>query len=106
VTIEVSCVAPGHRRELRLMCRDGVASLDGGWSEEIQILRSVAGDPEPEVRPTPGELPLLAELRAFVEHVGGGPPPVSSAADGALIVRRLAELSELAEGRVGGRAAA
>jgi predicted dehydrogenase len=106
VTIEVSCVAPGHRRELRLMCRDGVAYLDGGWSEEIHIVRSIEGDPEPEVRPTPGELPLRAELRAFVEHLGGGPPPVSSARDGALVVRRLAELSVLAEGRVGGRAAA
>jgi len=98
VTLEVSCVAPAHRRELRLTCRDGVAYLDGGWSEEVQILRSLDGDPEPEVRPTPGELPLVAELRAFVEHLRGGPPPRSSARDGALIVRRLAELGALADG--------
>jgi len=97
VTLEVSCVAPGHRRELRLTCRDGVAYLDGGWSQEIHILRSIEGDPEPEVRATPGELPLLAELRAFLEHLRGGPPPASSAGEGALIVRRLAELGELAE---------
>jgi predicted dehydrogenase len=98
VTLEVSCVAPGHRREVRLTCRDGVAYLDGGWSSEVHILRSPAGEPEPDVRRTPGELPLLAELRAFVEHLRGGPPPASSASDGALIVRRLAELGALAEG--------
>jgi predicted dehydrogenase len=97
VTMEVSCVAPDHRRELRLTCRDGVAYLDGGWSEELQILRSLQGEPEPEIRPTPGELPLKAELRAFVEHLHGGPPPRSSATDGALVVRRLAELGALAE---------
>ena len=96
-TLEVSCAAPAHRRELRLTCRDGVASLDGGWSEELHILRSLDGDPEPELRPTPGELPLVAELRAFVDHLRGGPPPQSSARDGALVVRRLAELGALAE---------
>lgn len=106
VTLEVSCVAPAHRRELRLTCRDGVAYLDGGWSEELHILRSIAGDPEPEVRPTPGELPLVAELRAFVAHLRGGPAPDSSARDGALVVRRLAELSALAEGRSDGPHAA
>jgi hypothetical protein len=43
-----------------------------------------------------GELPLLAELRAFVEHLGGGPPPKSSAAEGAAVVRTIATLRELA----------
>jgi predicted dehydrogenase len=43
-----------------------------------------------------GELPLLAELRAFVEHVNGGPAPKSSAAEGALIVRRIEQALELA----------
>jgi predicted dehydrogenase len=96
VTLEVSCVAPEHRREIRLMCERGVAYLDGGWAEEVHVLRNLAGHPEPEVRPTPGELPLLAELRAFLEHIGGGPPPRSSAREGAEVVRRIAELGSLA----------
>jgi predicted dehydrogenase len=42
------------------------------------------------------ELPLLRELRAFLDHLDGGPPPLSSAADGAAIVDALATLRELA----------
>ena len=53
-------------------------------------------DPEPRPRSTPGEWPLLAELRAFVGHLEGGPPPRSSAADGAAGVRALAALRALA----------
>jgi predicted dehydrogenase len=98
VSFEVSCVAPEHRRELRLLCERGVAYLDGGWSQDVHVLRELAGDPVPEVRPTEGELPLLAELRAFVEHLQGGPPPRSSAQEAVEIVRRLAELGALARG--------
>jgi hypothetical protein len=41
-------------------------------------------------------MPLLLELRAFVEHIRGGPPPRSSLADGLLIVERIAALRVLA----------
>ena len=93
VTIEVSRVAPAHRRELRMVCEDGVALLDGGWAEEVLVRRDGA---DTERRALAGELPLLAELRAFVEHLDGGPAPRSSAQDAALIVRRIAELGALA----------
>jgi hypothetical protein len=48
------------------------------------------------------ELPLRRELHAFLAHLGGGPPPKASAADGAAIVRmveRLRGLAGLDEGR-------
>jgi hypothetical protein len=51
---------------------------------------------EPERRPVSGEMPLLRELRAFVDHVRGGPPPRSSAAEGLLVVERIAELRHMA----------
>jgi hypothetical protein len=41
-------------------------------------------------------MPLLAELRAFVEHLQGGPPPRSSAAEAVAIVERVAATIELA----------
>jgi hypothetical protein len=46
---------------------------------------------------TSGELPLLAELRAFVGHLNGGPPPKSSALEGAEMVERIAQVIEMAE---------
>jgi hypothetical protein len=59
-----------------------VASRDGSWEEE-----RIA---------TPGELPLLAELRVFVSHLRGGPPPRSSAAEGASVVETIEHLRALA----------
>lgn len=94
VAIEISDGAPGSHRELRVVGERGIAVLAGGWSEEV-IVRRFDGEPDALI-PAKGELPLLAELRAFVEHVKGGPAPKSSAAEGALIVRRVEEALEMA----------
>jgi hypothetical protein len=49
-----------------------------------------------ERRPISIELPLQRELRAVLDHLRGGPPPRSSAAEGARIVARIAQLHALA----------
>lgn len=95
VQVEVSDCAPAHRRELRVVGSEASAILDGGWAEHVTLRRF--GREDEEIA-TPGELPLLAELRAFIDHVKGGPPPKSSAAEGALIVRRVQEIIDLASG--------
>jgi predicted dehydrogenase len=97
LALEVSALAPGHRRELRLVCEAGVAQLDGGYAEAVVVGRA-GGIEEDSVehRPIAGELPLLAELRAFVEHLRGGPPPHSSAAEGLRIVECVAAMRDLA----------
>jgi predicted dehydrogenase len=92
--LEVSVRSPERRREVRLVCEEGVALLADGYSEHVLVHRDDAD--EPERREIATELPLLRELRAFVEHLQGGPPPRSSAAEGALVVRRIAELRALA----------
>lgn len=100
VVVEVSALAPAHRRELRLVCEHGVAQLDGGYAESVVVGRGGSlSEDAVEHRPASGELPLLAELRAFVEHLQGGPPPRSSAADALKIVERVAET--IALGRSG-----
>jgi predicted dehydrogenase len=100
LALEVSSRAIERRRELTLVCSEGVAVLPDGYSEVVRIARAVdptdTKPPDSEVRPISAELPLLRELRAFVEHVNGGPPPRSSAAEGAAVVRALAELRALA----------
>jgi predicted dehydrogenase len=100
ITLEVSSRAPAKRREFRLHCEDGVAWLDEGWSDHIKIARGAGtggGDAsDVERRQVSTELPLLRELRAFVEHVRGGPPPRSSAREGVLVVERIDELRRMA----------
>jgi len=93
---EVSVVSPEHRRRVELIAEDGIAVLAGGWDEHVSVFRGDGVEPEEERIETPGELPLLAELRAFVEHLAGGPAPRSSVAEGAAIVAAIAELRALA----------
>jgi len=92
--LEISVRSPERRREVQLVCEQGVALLADGYSEHVLVHRD--GADEPERREIAAELPLLRELRAFVEHLQGGPPPRSSAAEGALVVQRIAELRALA----------
>ncbi|MFT4050104.1 MAG: Gfo/Idh/MocA family oxidoreductase [Solirubrobacterales bacterium] len=101
VNLEFSDCAPALRRELRVVGSLGSAHLEGGGAEPI-VVRPHDGAPEREIA-TPGELPLLAELRAFVEHVKGGPAPKSSADLALAQVERITEMLEMAD-RVEGRA--
>jgi predicted dehydrogenase len=99
LALECSAASGTTRREVRLLCTGGVAILGESYADHVLLLR---GTPEPgeaserEERPVAAELPLLRELRAFLEHLAGGPPPKSSAAEGLLQVETIARLRELA----------
>jgi predicted dehydrogenase len=92
--LEISCRADEHRRKVVLACEGGLAVLPESYSDSVRIVRADGSDDE--LRPVSAELPLLRELRAFVEHLDGGPPPRSSAAEGAAIVQAISELRLLA----------
>jgi predicted dehydrogenase len=98
--VEVSSRAIVRRREITLVCEEGVAALPDAYEDRVQIARATdphdSTAPEPKARPISTEFPLLRELRAFVEHLDGGPPPRSSAAEGAAIVGVVSELRRLA----------
>jgi predicted dehydrogenase len=95
--VEISATAAERRREIKLVCEGGVAWLADAYADHIAV--APTGVDEPERRAISTELPLLRELRAFVGHVAGGPPPRSNAAEGVEIVRRIAELRALAGAR-------
>lgn len=77
-----------RRREIRLEFRDGLAILRDAYDAHVEVVRGGMT----ERRPLMTELPLFRELRAFVNYLGGGAPPRSTAAEGALVVDRLADL--------------
>ena len=95
-SFEVSARSPERSRRVELHCEEGVVLLADAWDEHVTVYRNGTPEPEPERIETPGELPLLAELRVFIEHLRGGPPPRSSAAEGAAIVAALGELRRMA----------
>lgn len=98
IQIEVSSRYARWCREVRLHCRDGVAVLDDAYSQSVTILRSGPDRDAPvqEQRPLSGEMPLLRELRAFVDHLCGGPPPRSSAHDGLRVVAAIEQMRQMA----------
>jgi predicted dehydrogenase len=96
LSISHSANAPQHERNTRLCGESGSAWLAGGYADHIVVARGHPGDAELERVPFAGDLALLRELRSFVDHLRGGPPPRSSADEGAAMVRRVAELRELA----------
>ena len=98
--LTVSGLAAQPRRAVRLVCSAGFALLEDPYADHILVLRPGAdareGAPALERRPISTELPLLRELRAFLDHLRGGPPPRSSAREGADVVGAIARLRELA----------
>jgi predicted dehydrogenase len=98
--LEVSARSADRSREVSLLCEEGIAVLPDPYSDHVRIFGRTglaeSTTPEPELRPISTELPLLRELRAFLEHLDGGPPPRSSAAEGAEAVRAITELRALA----------
>jgi predicted dehydrogenase len=91
--IEVSTRVPFHRREVVVTFEEGAAWLADSHDDRI-VLRPTKGELEEVAVPT--EMPLLLELQAFAQHLDGGPPPKSSAAEGAETVEVIAACRRLA----------
>lgn len=93
VRTEISTRFPYKRREIVLIFEHGAAWLGDAYDDRIRLRRT---DGEIEEIAISTELPLLLELRAFVGHLEGGPPPMSSAAEGAEVVEVIAACRRLA----------
>jgi predicted dehydrogenase len=97
--LEVGTRCVPRTRRITLRCRDGLATLVDGSAHHVEVF--VGGgiddtEPAPEKILVSDELPLLRELRAFLLYLQGGPPPRSSAAEGALVVETIARLRQMA----------
>jgi predicted dehydrogenase len=96
--LESSAAHPVYRREVRVICRDGTATLPDSYADHVLVTRGEPneGTRQEEARPISTEFPLLRELRAFLEHLDGGPPPKSSAAEAVADVAAIERLRDLA----------
>jgi predicted dehydrogenase len=94
--VEVSGMSPVHVRRLQVRFAGALVVLDGAYADSLRVAFPGGTEVDALSVPLPDDLPLLAELTAFIEHLRGGPPPRSSAEVGASAVRRIAELLELA----------
>jgi predicted dehydrogenase len=79
----------------------GVAELGDSYDDHILRAdgipdgsRGASGKPCPV--PIGKEMPLRRELKAFLEHLDGGPAPMSSAAEGLMTVERIAAIRAMA----------
>ena len=95
VTVEISALHPASKRSVVVIGSKAVAQMTDSYDDDI-LLVSRGQSGKPEKIPVGKDMPLLAELKAFVAHVEGGPPPKSSAAEGVLIVQRIAEIRAMA----------
>ena len=80
VNMEVSAVAAAVQRELRVIGTGGCVVMGGGYANKV-LWSSGRPIGSPQRVPFETNMPLFDELRAFVEHLNGGPPPVSNLDD-------------------------
>ncbi len=92
-TTEFSSGHPLALRRVVLCCRDATCQLD--QSDYGLIIVHRPNEKTPQHIRVSDDMPLLAELRAFVEHVRGGPPPMSSLSDEIEIIKTLAQIEAL-----------
>ena len=93
VTMEVSAAHPVNLRRILLRCRDAICQLDSADYGVVTVRR--IGDAGADTLAVGDEMPLLAELRAFLAHLAGGPAPHSSLSEEIEIVRQIAAVEAL-----------
>jgi predicted dehydrogenase len=96
VAVEASTRFGDKRREVRVHGSEGVAVLRDPDDAEITLELGRDASPRIEQVAFVPEPPLRRELAAFLAHLGGGPPPKSSAREGVDVVRAVDRLRALA----------
>ena len=92
VAIEVSAAHPRKQRSIIAAFERATVELADGWDSALHIR---TGN-DLLTRDVGNELPLLAELSAFIEHLRGGPPPLTALDEELHILDRIAEIRALA----------
>jgi predicted dehydrogenase len=97
VYIDVSSLRPVNRRMIALVCENGSVELGGSYDEEV-ILCYTSGEAATiqERLKLPKKMPLETELQCFLDYLLGGPPPMSTAAEGLAVIEAIVDLRRIA----------
>jgi predicted dehydrogenase len=93
--LDVGVASPENGRRCLVVGSRATIELRGGIDENVFVRDGGPGDPSAQERTIPvgKDMPLLAEIRAFLGYLRGGPPPLSNAREGLASVERLAEIA-------------
>jgi predicted dehydrogenase len=92
LVVEASTRHLEKRREVRVHGSEAVAVLAADDAPAVQVERGS----EVELVPLEADPPLRRELAVFLDHLTGGPPPKSDAAEGLAVVEAVQALRDLA----------
>jgi predicted dehydrogenase len=93
VSLHASMFSPLKRRSVVLAGELGAAQLDDALADHLLIAWA---DGRTERRAIPVTMPLLVELERFLDHLRGGPPPMTSLSEELQILDALDQLHRLA----------
>jgi predicted dehydrogenase len=100
-SVEISTCSPLKRREITIVCEQGVATLSGEYGNKLQVFsrnkHGVALEQARTELTISDEMPLYSELEAFVNFVAfDSQPPKSTLEDGIETVELIQKMRTLA----------
>jgi predicted dehydrogenase len=95
LTTVIGISSQSSTRQIAMFCEQGVVTLNGGWDEHLEVNLYDSSESGQQIS-TPGELPLLSELRTFLTYLNGGPAPKSHAQEAFAIVQGVESARKLA----------
>jgi predicted dehydrogenase len=98
LTVECSGVSAHRIRRVEVTGTSGSATLPEPEAARVELLvhnGDLDGEIERHALPVECEWPLLRELRDFVRHCEGGPPPRATGAEGFEVIEAIASLRDL-----------
>jgi len=98
VLIDVSSIVPTKERKLLLSLEKGSLVMDDPLADHLQFKAADSTNDTPITKiPVPTDMPLLLELRAFIQYLRGGPAPMTDGTRAARSVALIEQLIELSE---------
>lgn len=98
IVFEISAAKPYSRREIVLTCEHAAIVISDKEYSKVTIFPTPQGSDQadPVYRDAGTEMPLLAELDAFVDHLKGAPPPLSAFDEEIAMLEVLVQLRRFA----------